>query len=238
MLQSAPEFKELRDLDQAVEREIAQFLDQYLYSGASFDSTERITDHNNQLAGMDIIVSSYPLGLSNAIVDEKSASHYVNCTTLHTFAFELSFFRKDQSNQYTISTEGWLTNPRKKTEYYLLVWPSAKEANIFYYQFNNRKYPYFTKDDITRLDYALVSRERVRKFLLEKGFDEKLLGITMRTIRKNAADQNAPFYKEQFRDLTFSCSAQLRECPVNVLIEKEDIFHMAILSGTISSYTR
>lgn len=225
----------MRDLDQAVEQEIAQYLDQYLYGGPNFDSRERIIDPHDQLAGKDLIVSSRLLGLSNAIVDEKSASHYVNSTTLHTFAFELSYYRKDTNKRYTILTEGWLTDPGKKTEYYLLVWPFAKKENIIYYQFKNKKYPYFTKEDITSLDYALVSREKVREYLTKKGFDEKWLGITMRTIRKHAAAQDDSYYKEQFRDLTFSCSAQLKEKPVNVLIEKEDLFKMALLGGTIRS---
>ena len=193
-----PAFTILRDLDQAVEKEIAKYLDKHLYVTPNFDSIKRVSDMAAQRAGEDLIVTSAKLGLKDAVIDEKSASHFVNSTALHTFAFELSFFRKDLNGRYTILTEGWLMAEEKKTDYYLLVWPFAQKDRI----------------------------------INEEGFDEKWLGITMSTIRKHAAAQEYAYFKEKFRKLDFACSAQLREKPVNVLIEKETLFEQALLSGT------
>lgn len=227
-----PAFTILRDLDQAVEKEIAKYLDEHLYVTPNFDSIKRVSDMAAQRAGEDLIVTSAKLGLKDAVIDEKSASHFVNSTSLHTFAFELSFFRKDLNGRYTILTEGWLMAEEKKTDYYLLVWPFAQKDRIINYEFRNKKYPYFTAEDITHLEYALVSKETIRNYLIEEGFDEKWLGITMSTIRKHAAAQEYAYFKEKFRKLDFACSAQLREKPVNVLIEKETLFELALLSGT------
>ena len=46
-----PIFGQLRDLDQAVEREIAKYLDQHLYNAPTFESIERISDENAQKRG-------------------------------------------------------------------------------------------------------------------------------------------------------------------------------------------
>ena len=227
-----PIFGQLRDLDQAVEREIAKYLDQHLYNAPTFESIERISDENAQKRGKDIVVSSVALKLDKVIIDEKSASHYVNITNLHTFVFELTFYRKDGNQQYTILTDGWLTSPSMVTDYYLLVWPFAKEDQIIKYRFKGKDYPYFKCEDITSLDYALVSRAKIKEYLKEQGFDDKWLGITMMTIRKHAAVQDNPYFKERFRNLVFSCSNQLNERPVNVLIEKDVLFDLALICGT------
>ncbi len=226
---NTPSFASLRDLDQAVEQEIAKYLDSHLYIAPDFNSATRVTDLAAQRAGKDIIVSSTKLNLNNAVIDEKSASHHVNNKSLHTFAFELSFFRRDQDNNYSVETEGWLLSSLKQTEYYLVIWPWAN--NITLYSFGNKDYPYFTSADIVKLEYALISRQAILDFLVNKKFDRRWLGITASKIREHAASQKLSYYKETYKTMTFACSAQLNEKPVNVLIEKNDLLNMAILKG-------
>lgn len=227
-----PVFPELVDLDMAVESEIAKYLGKHLYSDSVFESAKRVFDASSQQAGKDIIISSSKLGLDNVIVDEKSSSHHVNNKKLHTFAFELSYYKQGKDGQYTILTEGWLSSPQKVTDYYMLVWPSAQEEKIIKYRFDGEDYPYFTMDDITKLDYALVSRRAIREYLTRQGFDDRWLGITMTTIRKQAVAERKRYFKKRFLKLMFSCSNRLNERPVNVLIEKSELFKMAILHGT------
>ena len=51
-----PYFKDLRDLDEAVEREIDKYLDEHFYLAPVFDAVTRTEDATSQLAGKDIIV--------------------------------------------------------------------------------------------------------------------------------------------------------------------------------------
>ncbi|MEI8086858.1 MAG: hypothetical protein WCG93_11660, partial [Paludibacter sp.] len=144
---------ELRSRDMMVEREISKFLDEKLYSNSSiFSKTERTDNIENQLSGSDIIISIPKLGIINAIVDEKAATHYIN-KNLPTFAFELCF----KLNNGKI-VEGWLTDTGKKTQFYLLMWISAKKDWDI------------KKEDITQIEYILIERNKILSYLNSKGY--------------------------------------------------------------------
>ncbi len=223
-----PLFKKLRDLDSAVEKEIGFYLDSHFYDFC-FDNYFRISDCNQQMQGVDTIVSSNKLSIYSAEVDEKSASHYVN-TGLSTFAFELSYLSEG------IVTDGWFLDANKLTKYYLLIWPSAKRDAILEYCFDNKYYPYFRCQDITRLEYVFVSRERVLRFLSEKSYSEEWLRITNNKIRKEGNNWLNGGFNEKCKrkyGISFFYSDTLAERPVNILVRKADLKKIAILSGAV-----
>jgi hypothetical protein len=200
---------------------VARFLDEHFYLPPLFDSAIRVSDKNEQMLGKDIIVSSSRLGLSNAIIDEKDTAHYVN-KNIPTFAFELSFLLYDRTE-----VEGWLTDRAKETEYYLLLWPFAKLVEPV------SKPPEFK--EITKLRYSLVKREDVINLLLAKGFDRKALlekAREMRSTVKGYADnQNLKAIDKERYGFYFMYTYFLAEKPVNVVIPREQLEKIAIVSG-------
>ena len=213
--------KSFRNIDSANEQMVARFLDNYFYLPPLFDSAIRVSDKQEQLQGKDVIVSSSQLGLENACIDEKDTAHYVN-KDIPTFAFELSFLLFDGTE-----VEGWLTDRAKETEYYLLLWPFAKLVEPV------SKPPEFK--EITKLRYLLVKRTDVLSLLLNKGFDREALlqkAREMRSIVKGYDDNQRlkAIDKEQY-GFYFMYTYFLKERPVNVVIPRQTLEGIAIVSG-------
>lgn len=213
----------IRNIDNRVEKEISKFLDENLYPYSPFDSFTRISSKEAQLQGQDVILTSSTIGLNEGIVDEKCSAHYVN-KNIPTFAFELSFLLKDNTE-----VEGWLTDLNKSTEYYLLLWPFAQIID-------NGIAPDFSKKDITKIDYLLVSRVAILNLLESKGFNKKRLQIASNYMRKNVySKEHQAQIKEQYKEKVgfyFTITRNLPETPVNVIIYRRDIEKIALLKGT------
>ena len=80
-----------RENDAHVEREIAKFLDEHLYSNKEiFKEFVRTDGRDEQISGSDLILSTSDGKLDRVVVDEKVAARYAN-TNLNSFALELSF---------------------------------------------------------------------------------------------------------------------------------------------------
>lgn len=202
-----------RGRDMKVEREIASFLDEYLYSQPIFTNHIRTDNVQQQLQGSDIILSIPSLGIDNAIVDEKAIStYYYLPKSIPTFALELSF----KSNRGEI-IEGWFTDTSKLTEYYLMVWIHATKYD-------------FSKDDITWLEYALVRRSDIYKWLETQGLTKNKLREKDSLIRSTTT-QKGNIDKLDNKDYWFSYSPQLGECPINLVIRKKVYLQFALLHG-------
>lgn len=205
---------ELRSRDMNVEREIAKFLDEKLYSNSSlFSKFNRTNDIENQLRGSDIIISVPKLGILNAIVDEKAATHYIN-KDLPTFAFELSF--KLNNGQIV---EGWLTNTCKKTQYYLLMWITAKkEWDI-------------KKEDIIQIEYILIERNKILMYLNSKGYGVIELKNKAKMILNN--DIEGVIDKSNDQPFYFYFTNRLTEKPINIVIKKSKLIELSVLNQII-----
>ena len=206
----------LRSRDMKVEREIARFLDKHLYSQSVFTKAKRTDDLEHQLCGSDIIISIPSSNISDAVVDEKAQTQYIN-RPLPTFAFELSFISSSNS-----IIEGWFTDMAKSTEYYLLIWISKckKEWNI-------------TAEDIEELDYALVSRKKIHEYLAQFGYNKEQLQEKARKIRTNGIDgqidkgNNHPYW--------FYFTTRLAEQPINIVIRKNLLLQLADRHGVLTN---
>ena len=196
-----------------VEREIASFLDEHLYSQPIFTQHLRTDDVQQQMQGSDIILTIPSLGVSNAIVDEKAIStYYYLPKSIPTFALELSF----KSSRGEI-IEGWFTDMSKTTEYYLMVWIHATKYD-------------FSKDDITWLEYALVKRSDIFRWLETQGLTKESLRKKDSLIRSTIT-QKGNIDKVDNKDYWFSYSPQLGECPINLVIRKKIYLQFAVLHG-------
>ena len=76
-----------RNRDTNVEVEISKYLDEKFYPSINA-KINRFKNKEDQLLGKDILFTY--LDLTDAIVDEKAKTHYIN-KGIPTFAFELSF---------------------------------------------------------------------------------------------------------------------------------------------------
>lgn len=212
-----------RDIDMTNEQMLAKYLDEHFYSTGKFEKFERVTDKYQQLLGKDIIVTSSKLNLTNTIIDEKNTSHYVN-KDIPTFAFELSTLTKNGT-----LVEGWLTDPRKQTEYYLLAYPFANLINPY------DKVPTFK--EITKVKLLLIKRDAILKFLESSGYNRESLINVSKIIREHVKSQeDNKEIKERMKSnkgFWFNETLHLSEKPINVIIPRNKLEELAILKSEV-----
>jgi len=206
-----------------VEREIASFLDENLYSNAElFTEFARTDTLDEQISGSDLLLSTTNGKLKRSIVDEKVASRFAN-KNLETFSLELSFIGKNGKKRC-----GWLLDETKKTEYYLFGWilkadiPYIKEQK----RFDTNK---ITKDNIKSLEWALVKRSDIVKFLEKQGWSLEKLSRQDEKIREQGEIKT----KEFINEISFRYSDAYIEKPINVLLKKETYIKISTLHGLI-----
>jgi len=213
-----------RKNDMAVEREIAAFLDKNLYENKElFTEYARTDGKEEQLSGSDLLLSTTNGKLNRSVIDEKVAKNYAN-KILNTFSLELSFLSKNGLKRC-----GWLIDTTKKTEYYLFGW--ILEADIPYIE---SKEWYDTdkidRNNIKKLEWALVKRDKIMKFLEERGWTLEMLAKQDEQIRKRGFVKT----KEFINDVRFSYSDAYIEKPINLLLKKETYLKLSELNGIIN----
>ena len=214
-----------RKNDMAVEREIAAFLDEKLYSNKElFTEFARTDGLDEQISGSDLLLSTTNGKLNRSVVDEKVASRFAN-RKLDTFSLELSFIGKNGNKRC-----GWLLDETKKTEYYLFGW--ILEADIPYLE-EQKRYDtnLITKDNIKKLEWALVKRSDIVKFLERKGWTLEKLSKQDEQIRKQGYIKT----KEFIDDVSFRYSDAYIEKPINLLLKKETYISISTLHGIIET---
>ena len=202
-----------RGRDMRVERVIAQYLDTHLYNDVRFTKHLRTDGREAQLSGSDIIISVPSLGINDAIVDEKAITHYM-MKPLPTFALELSFLSQNGN-----VVEGWLTDTKKETEYYLMMWIKAtKSWNI-------------EVEDIVQIEYMLVKRSDILNWLNQQGFSVEQLREKAKLIREKQI--GGAIDKVNGKDFWFYLTTKLAECPINIVVRKKVYESLAVMKGII-----
>jgi hypothetical protein len=212
-----------RKNDMIVEREIASFFDENLYSNKElFSEFARTDDYDSEIKGSDLILSSSDGKLKMVVVDEKVAITRAN-TGLETFSLELSFI-----NKLGRKTCGWFLDTSKTTEYYLFGW--INKADIPY---DEKRKKWVTdeirKDNINELEWALVSRKKIIKFLEDRGWTLEKLRKQDERIR----EQEGVKTKEFIDDVSFRYSGNYIERPVNILVKRETYIKLSDFHGII-----
>lgn len=213
-----------RKNDSIVEREIAKFLDEKLYSNKTlFKEFARTDDKEEQISGSDVVLSTSDGVLYRKVVDEKVAARYANMG-LNTFSLELSFIGKNGNRR-----SGWFIDNTKKTEYYLLGW--IVRADIPKKDDGSDRYDTnaINQRNIKELDWALVSRQRIMDFLESKGWTLDKLALQDKKIRENGKVKT----KEFIDDVSFRYSDAYVEKPINILLKKDTFMKLSHMHGTI-----
>lgn len=214
--------------DMKVEREIAKFLDEYLYSNKSmFKEFARTDTTDEQINGSDLILSTSDGRLNRVVIDEKVAARYAN-TELDTFSLELSFINKNGNKMC-----GWFIDTSKKTEYYLFGW--INKANIPFNEEHNRfDTDSIIKDNIKELEWVLVSRKKIMKFLEDKGWTIERLSKQDERIRENGKVKTKDFID----DVSFRYSDTYIEKPINILLKRNTYIKLSDYHGVINVETK
>jgi ABC-type lipoprotein export system ATPase subunit len=156
------------------------------------------------------------------VIDEKVASRYAN-RELDTFSLELSFIGRDGDRKC-----GWFIDSSKTTEYYLFGWiikadiPCDEGSETYNTNAINRY-------NIKELDWALVSRQKIMKFLEDRGWTLDKLSLQDKKIRENKGVKT----KEFINGVSFRYSDAYIEKPINILLKKETYMELSHMHGTI-----
>ena len=158
------------------------------------------------------------------MVDEKVAARYAN-SRLNTFSLELSFIDRRGERRC-----GWFTDTSKKTQYYLLGW--LNKVDIPFDEEKNRwDTDKITSDKIKELEWCLVSRDKIFKFLEKKGWTFEKLGRQDDKIRENGGTKTKAFID----DVSFRYSDAYIEKPINLLLKKETYLKLSDYKGIIKT---
>lgn len=212
-----------RKKDMVVEREIAAFLDEHLYSNNEpFSEFARTDEIDEQISGSDLILSTSDKRLHRVVVDEKVAARYAN-TSLDTFSLELSFIGKGGKKRC-----GWFLDYSKRTQYYLFGWITKADIN---YDEEKKRYDTdtITRDNIRELEWCLVSREKIAKFLEKKDWTLDKLSKQDENIRERGYVKT----KEFIDDISFRYSDKYIEKPINILLKKQTYIDISDYHGKI-----
>ncbi len=199
-------YNTFRKKDMEAERELAKFLDKYLYTRDIFTRAERTDNADIQIDGSDIILSIPSLGIKDAVVDEKASIYYIN-KDLRTFVLEISFLNR--SLHYN---EGWFIDDSLSTEYYLMQWIKADVDNPWQVKENN----------ITEIECVLVSKAKLKAYFEAEGYTKEKLLQTAQQMRASNQTMIAPSGKPY----RFYFTQKLAEKPVNILLNKEEYIRM------------
>ena len=196
--------------DMNAESELAEFLDENLYSQllgeGNFLSIERMAEKEQQLQGIDVIAKTRS---SVAYIDEKAQLYYIN-KDIPTFAFELQFLKNGRV------IEGWFLNDNLKTGHYLLIWPFASVTDV-------KK---LKKEDFTKLDALMISKGKLREELASLGLDKETLAQRAfqlrrtRTYGKITTGIQGVYYFA-------SDPSKYAEAPINIVVSKARLIALA-----------
>lgn len=210
-------YNTFRKKDMDAERELAKYLDKYLYTNEIFTRAERTNSALTQINGSDIIISIPHLNINNAVVDEKASIYYIN-KDLKTFVLELSFL-----NSGLNYSDGWFVDSGLSTEYYLMQWIKANISD-----------PWQVKEDnITEIECILVSKQKLYDYFASFGYSLNTFRQLSKRIRETGICPQSP--SSEFR---FYYSTKLAEKPINILLNKEVYIRLGEFHFFVKPYKR
>jgi len=205
-----------RIADSSAEREVAKFLDYFLYARLArppFDIESQRTDTAHaQLAGSDVVLHSKS---RTYIIDEKAQIYYIN-RSLPTFAFEID------SLQNGILRPGWFLNTSLTTSHYLLVWPYAHHAEPAVLKMN----------DITKLECLCIDKLKLQRLLTAGGWNTQRIQAYAQEIRSKKM-YGATKIGSSTHYFFQSLPQQYREAPVNVIVYRHVLESLAEFRVTV-----
>lgn len=214
-----------RKKDSIVEREVAKFIDEHLYENKEiFKEYARTDGKEEQISGSDVVLSTSDGKLNRVVVDEKVAARYAN-SGLGTFTLELSFIGRNGNKKC-----GWFIDNTKTTQYYLFGW--LNKVDIPYNEKTKRwETDLINSENIKELEWCLVSKDKILKFLEKKGWTIEKLAKQDEAIRKKGYVKT----KEFIDDVAFRYSDAYIEKPINIMLKKETYLKLSDYKGIIKA---
>lgn len=214
-----------REKDSIVEREIAKFMDSHLYENKEiFKEYARTDGKEEQISGSDVVLSTSDGKLNRVVVDEKVAARYAN-SGLDTFTLELSFIGRNGNKKC-----GWFIDNTKTTQYYLFGW--LNKVDIPYNEKAKRwETDLIKSENIKELEWCLVSKDKILKFLEKKGWTIEKLAKQDEAIRKKGYVKTKEFVDE----VAFRYSDAYIEKPINIMLKKETYLKLSNYKGIIKA---
>lgn len=207
------EIQQNRDIDSALQKVCEQFFDKiYSQRGYCF---ERVYDVKRQIQGYDVILEKDG---RKVVVDEKCATKYFH-RLLNTFQFELSFELCDKYTRTSTGKriDGWLINPKNKTEYYSLGYVLSDQLE----QFSSGNINYF--------ECIFVQKQNIMDFINKYVQDIKMEhDIFIHSIESN----KIPLIRNKYSvwihpKIKMVCQNSLAERPVSIIINKSDLISIS-----------
>lgn len=220
-----------RKRDSAIEREMARFIDEHVYSDKSmFETFTRTDDIESQVGGCDVILTptnehKKRFLSDELIVDEKVASRYAN-TPIGTFSLELSF-----KNKRGEVVDGWFLKDGLDTTAYLLGWVDEADIPLLFDDGKRRKYDVekLTKDSVRSFEWCLVEKSDVKDWLGIRGWTEDRLREQENAIRSRGFVRDKSFID----GIAFRFSDRYVEEPINILLKRETYRDIARMKGVV-----
>lgn len=203
----------LRDMDHAADNALMQYLDRNFYPAHTLNF-HRYNDEAHQMQGIDTVFDID--GLKGILVDEKALTHYIN-EDLPTFAFEVDFLRSKEQ-----LAAGWLFDPEKRTEYYLISWIRADIKSSIPAR---ERSLHLTADNIISLDTLLINRKAILNTLRTYGMSREQVMDVAPQIR--AEGRSGYYKKDNERPCNLFFSGQLAEKPINIVVSKKKLEELA-----------
>ena len=183
------------------EHHLGTFMNWYLYGplGVNYN---RITAKADQLAGTDVRIYTENGDIN---IDEKASLYYMN-RNLGTFAFELEYVARKKRKA------GWLYNENLVTTHYMIIYPESDGTEL----------AHIKASSFTGATCYLISKNAIHDYL--EPFKEEIENTATMMFNNNFSGRHNPCPGNGF---TVFRSAQLKEKPINVLIDREILGNLA-----------
>ena len=207
-----------REYHESSEKILGKFVVKYFYSTINNATIERVNDKVRQVQGADVILT---IGDREYIIDEKCAIMWRN---LDTFSLELTTYNKKHTELIT----GWFLNDVLLTTHYLCIWINKTDVDE---RDDSVKYKTQNKirdiSSIKEVDVALVSKDKIKKYLESLGWDAYKLSKKAYNIRY-CNDKNFGDIKSNGCRFSYSIGKKnMTEEPINILLPKGKYIELA-----------
>lgn len=192
---------------------VGKFLDDYFYDyykkHSEFAEFERVHNRYIDFKGADVIGTTKSGEKIN--IDEKATASYMKKQILlPTFAFELGGILEHNKDY-----RGWLLNPEKDTQLYVLAWPIEIDG------------------EIALSEVMVIDRDLLLSMLAKEGLTGKILSEYTDKVYQgdfNGFDfypEKGTYYKKIDENFKLVYSTKIAEKPFNLVIGKEFLAQVA-----------